>query len=498
LSGEYPAPGLANGAVTSANILDGTIQQLDVDPSFRTPNADSADYVRNLPSSIDSARIAGTVPANSIDAAKLAPDAVTTEKISDGTIRRFDVDANFKAPDADSADYVRNLPSAVDSARIAGTVPANSIDAAKLAPDAVTSAKIGDGSIQRIDVDPNFKAPNADSADYVRNLPSFIDSARIAGTVPVNSIDGEKLAANSVTSAKISDGSIQSVDVDPNFKAPMADSADYVKNPPPVVDSARIAGTVPDNSIANANIQDSTITPVKLAFVPGTVDGTGSPGQVAFWSGRTIISGNNNLFWDDVNLRLGVVKPNPAFTVDAKGSSAADSLHGDLYQDKGTSAPLRVKSNGNVMLVADNNNDDPSASFTFFNNGEGAANIVMTLAESGNLGIGVPTPNSRLHVAGPISTAVKTIGADIVLDDSHSMVLCDGPAGTTLNIGLPSAAGIAGRQYTLKNIAGNSAVNIKPFSTETIDGVNGYLMDVQYKYVTLLSDGANWFIIGNN
>ncbi|MEO0267121.1 MAG: hypothetical protein ABIM36_03180 [candidate division WOR-3 bacterium] len=49
------------------------------------------------------------------------------------------------------------------------------------------------------------------------------------------------------------------------------------------------------------------------AFVPatdensgGNVSGSGSPTQVAFWTGTYTISGDNNLWWDNTNKRLGI------------------------------------------------------------------------------------------------------------------------------------------------------------------------------------------------
>ncbi len=88
---------------------------------------------------------------------------------------------------ADTANYAMNMPlqMVVDSARIASTVPDNSI----------TSAKIVDGSIQRIDVDPSFSAPFSDTANYARQIPSinFVDSARIAGTIPDSTITRRKI-----------------------------------------------------------------------------------------------------------------------------------------------------------------------------------------------------------------------------------------------------------------------------------------------------------------
>ena len=127
--------------------------------SFRSIKSDTALVALTAPTQqfTDSARIAGTVPDGAITNAKLAPNAVTTDKILNGTIQRVDVAANFKAPAADTADFVRNLPP-IDSARIAGTVPDGAITNAKLAPNAVTTDKILDGTILFQDVGQNGAA----------------------------------------------------------------------------------------------------------------------------------------------------------------------------------------------------------------------------------------------------------------------------------------------------------------------------------------------------
>jgi len=41
-------------------------------------------------------------------------------------------------------------------------------------------------------------------------------------------------------------------------------------------------------------------------------------------------------------------------------------------------------------------------------------------------------------------------------------------------------------------------VTIDGNGTETIDGSLTYTLEIQYKYVTVQSDGANWVIIANN
>jgi hypothetical protein len=174
--------------------------------SFRSTRSDTAQVALTAPLQqvVDSARIAGTVPDGAITNAKLAANAVTTDKILNGTIQRVDVAANFKAPAADTADFVRNLPP-IDSARIAGTVPDGAITNAKLAANAVTTDKIADGTILTADVAATFKAPDALIADSARRAPPSV--------IPAGSIDSTKLAVNAVVNSRIHDGAISSAKI---------------------------------------------------------------------------------------------------------------------------------------------------------------------------------------------------------------------------------------------------------------------------------------------
>lgn len=46
----------------------------------------------------------------------------------------------------------------------------------------------------------------------------------------------------------------------------------------------------------------------------GSITGTGTSGQIAFWNGTTSLTGSNNLFWDITNNRLGIGTTSPAST----------------------------------------------------------------------------------------------------------------------------------------------------------------------------------------
>jgi len=71
----------------------------------------------------------------------------------------------------------------------------------------------------------------------------------------------------------------------------------------------------------------------------------------------------------------------------------------------------------------------------------------------------------------------------------------------TCTITLPSAAGIAGREYLIKNIHATGTVNINSTSSQYMDGDNTnpvYTLATQFKYVRAVSDGAQWLITGSN
>lgn len=124
-------------------------------------------------------------------------------------------------------------------------------------------------------------------------------------------------------------------------------------------------------------------------------------------------------------------------------------------------------------------------------------NSVVYNDASNNIGIGTTTPNSRLQVNGSFSMAVLTTAADLTLDGSHHVVLCNSLTGNSVTITLPTAVGLTGRQYIIKNIGGGASF-VVAFNLETIDGVAFVDLTPRFKYVVVVSDGSNWVITGNN
>ena len=64
----------------------------------------------------------------------------------------------------------------------------------------------------------------------------------------------------------------------------------------------------------------------------------------------------------------------------------------------------------------------------------------------------------------------------------------------TFTVSLPTAVGITGRVYVVKN-SGTGATTVDPAGTETIDGALTVALATQYQSIMVMSNGANWIVI---
>ena len=63
----------------------------------------------------------------------------------------------------------------------------------------------------------------------------------------------------------------------------------------------------------------------------------------------------------------------------------------------------------------------------------------------------------------------------------------------TFTVSLPTAVGITGRVYVIKN-SGTGTITIDPNGAQTIDGLSAYTLAVRYESITIMSNGANWIV----
>lgn len=91
-------------------------------------------------------------------------------------------------------------------------------------------------------------------------------------------------------------------------------------------------------------------------------------------------------------------------------------------------------------------------------------------------------PVSSKYVA---KTGAYGVGAsDFVVDATSG----------TFTVTLPTAVGVAGKQYCIKN-SGTGIITVATTSAQTIDGAATFILSVQYEAVWVISNGANWVVI---
>ena len=128
-----------------------------------------------------------------------------------------------------------------------------------------------------------------------------------------------------------------------------------------------------------------------------------------------------------------------------------------------------------------------------------ASGIIYNDHANAEVGINTATPNATLHVDGSISAKVHTITASYDMTsgtnaDIHSL-LSNNTSGS-VTVALPTVASSDGRVYHIKKIsAAANDVVIDGSDSETIDGALTYTLDIQYESVTLVCNGAAWFIV---
>lgn len=133
-----------------------------------------------------------------------------------------------------------------------------------------------------------------------------------------------------------------------------------------------------------------------------------------------------------------------------------------------------------------------SAGIGFGGNGATVNEFIDT---AGNFGIWTTGPNSTFEDAGSFALNVTT-GSGVTLDSTHSIYLCNVNAQT---VTLPSAVGIKNRIYLIKCIAPATICTVtNATGAQLIDGALSYSLSASNKFVRVVSDNANWWIIGSN
>lgn len=83
----------------------------------------------------------------------------------------------------------------------------------------------------------------------------------------------------------------------------------------------------------------------------------------------------------------------------------------------------------------------------------------------------------------------RTLSTNTTLSSTDGFVFATG----TITLTLPSAIGLNGKTYYVKNV-GSGIITIQTTAGQTIDGSSNAIIEFQNTLIGLVSNNANWFI----
>ena len=242
---------ISSNYISSANIVDGSIQTADIANDAIT-NAkianDSIDSEHYVDGSIDSQHIGtgqvqhGNLANNCIDGDNIQDDVINSEHYAAGSI-----------------DTEHIADGQVTTAKIA----ADAINGTKIADNSINSEHYVDGSIDHEHL-ANDVVDGDNIADNSINSEHYVDGSIDTAHIGDSQVTTAKIADDAVTSAKILDNAVTSTKFG-NGSITTAKIADANVTTAKIADGNVTHAKIQDNAVITAKIADGNVTHVKLA-----------------------------------------------------------------------------------------------------------------------------------------------------------------------------------------------------------------------------------------
>jgi hypothetical protein len=151
----------------------------------------------------------------------------------------------------------------------------------------------------------------------------------------------------------------------------------------------------------------------------------------------------------------------------------------------------------NVLDIGDTGvviNDDSRADYDFRVETDGDSNMFFVDAGNNKVGVSTGMPHSGFHMNTSVAFPIRTITQDHTVTITDHTIFVNAAA-SNIDVTLPTAANIAGRQYIIKRVdAAGTAVSIQTDGSETIDGASSAAL-TDKRSVIIQSDNNNWWIV---
>jgi hypothetical protein len=116
--------------------------------------------------------------------------------------------------------------------------------------------------------------------------------------------------------------------------------------------------------------------------------------------------------------------------------------------------------------------------------------VPSDLIQSSEWNAMVTDQKTRIASGSSFAPAYAAVNSVVTLGASHRTVNC---TANSFTVSLPTAVGISGREYYIKN-SGTGTITVDANGSENIDGASTVTL-AQYEAIGIVSNGANWIII---